>query len=59
MDAITDLTREKERVFPFSPFLTQGLNQKREAFSSKMAIQNWDRMDSEELLIKWSPKSLS
>ena len=31
MDAtgITDLTREKEREFPFSPFLTQGLNQKR------------------------------
>ena len=26
---ITDLTREKERGFPFSPFLTQGLYQKR------------------------------
>ena len=50
MDALTDLTREKEREFPLSPFLIQGLNQKR-IFSSKMAIQHWDRMDSEELPI--------
>ena len=46
---ITDLTREKERGFPFSPFLTQGLYQKRSIL--QLAIQNWDRMDSEELLI--------
>ena len=29
LDATNDLTREKEREFSFSPFLTQGLNQKR------------------------------
>ena len=29
MDAITEVTGEKEREFLFSPFLTKGLNQKR------------------------------
>ena len=37
----------KGKGISFSPFLTQGINQKR----SRMAIQNWDRMGSEELLI--------
>ena len=43
MDAKTDLTRGEEREFSSSPFLTQRL-------SNRMAIQHWDRMDSEELL---------
>ena len=29
MDTTTDLTREEERELFFSPFLTEGLNQKR------------------------------
>ena len=29
MDANTEVTAEMEREYPFSPFLTQGLNKKR------------------------------
>ena len=57
MDAITEVTVEKEGESPFNSFLTQGLNQN-EGISSKIAIQYFDRIDGEKLQLV-VPKTLS
>ena len=41
----------KGKVISFFSIPNPRIKPEKEAFSSRMAIQNWDRMDSEELLI--------